>query len=65
MTSVPSNRGVQEPYLTTLATLLEETPGIRPAIAWTRFQEHHPPVEHSTYPTEKQFKSIRHEEKNQ
>ena len=56
VTSVPSNCGVQESYLKTLMTLLGKTPSIRPAIAWTRFQEIHPTVEDSTYSIENQFK---------
>jgi len=58
-TDLHANRGVPQPFLTSLTSIFEENPNIRPRDAWKRFQEINPPAEalSASYPTEQQVKS--------
>ena len=44
-TDLNANRGVPQPFLTSLISIFEENSNIRPRDAWKPFQEMNPPAE--------------------
>ena len=58
-TVLVANRGISQPYLSSVIEIFEECPDIAPAAAWKQFQQLHPPTEASaaSYPTESKVKS--------
>ena len=52
-----NRRAMIEPFLSTTLDIVEKYPAVKPAEAWTMFQEEHPENAIDGYPEKKKFKS--------
>ena len=52
-----NRRAIKEPFLSTIQDIVEKNPEVKPAEAWTMFQEKHPDNAIDGYPEKKKFKT--------